>query len=121
MNFMPASSSDFPSGATLTRVSVSGTRLTQTAIFIAVSVLEAREKTREARKLICRPLEVRGQADHQVPRQPGREEPLHRLARLERILGERPEARIAAGAHVPPHSPPPPPPPPQREWTPPGR
>src|SRR5213596_72257 len=39
MNLTPASSSDLPSDAILTRVSESGTRLMQTAIFMALSVV----------------------------------------------------------------------------------
>src|SRR2546426_5824327 len=39
MNLTPASSSDLPSEAIFTRVSESGTRLMQTAIFIAFSVV----------------------------------------------------------------------------------
>src|SRR5256885_5237243 len=114
MNLTPASSSDLPSEAILTRVSESGTRFTHTAIFMSPHVVrrydatlyeKAQEKkprhvpprnllTTYRRSVVQRPSKIRTHTQLHVPRQPGREKPLHRRPRRERILRERPEARV---------------------------
>src|SRR5213083_371332 len=109
MNLTPASSSDLPSEAILTRVSESGTRLMHTAIFMGAenkpgnwllatacglatpdpciggvfSRLSFSESAAGAKDLL---LEVSTQAHLHMPRRPRREPPLHRGARRSRIL-----------------------------------
>src|SRR5467141_4618256 len=76
INLTPASSSDLPSEAILTRVSESGTRFTHTAIFIG-----AENKPGDwllATACGCGFLEVDTHADLHVTRRPRREPALHR-------------------------------------------
>src|SRR2546422_582798 len=126
MNLTPASSSDLPSEAIFTRVSESGTRLMQTAIFIAFSVVRypsseglcksAGKETRRTdpgngSEASCgrrttddgRRSEIRAQAHLHAARHAGREPPLDRRARLGRVLRERAEVEVAVVQHVPDH------------------
>src|SRR6266403_3759747 len=89
MNLTPASSSDLPSEAILTRVSESGTRLTHTAIFMG-----AENKPGDwllATACGCGFLEVDTHADLHVTRRPRREPALHRRGGRGGILGESAE------------------------------
>src|SRR2546421_7785678 len=125
MNLTPASSSDLPSAAILTRVSESGTRLMQTAIFMwefsvvshqssvqsqgqgaSGSQLAVRRKTNAA-TVIWQPLagwrlEICTQAHLHMPRRCGREPALHRRARRRGVLGEGAE-RVDAPVEQIPH------------------
>src|SRR2546429_3345453 len=100
MSWTPASSSDLPSEATLTRVSESGTRFTHTAIFMGAERKRGRELLATADGFS----ELRTHAQLQMPRQSRREKPLHRRPRRERILRKRPEARVAPIEHVAHHA-----------------
>src|SRR5712671_7659405 len=82
MNFTPASSSDFPSGAIFTRVSESGTRLMQTAMFMGES------------------LELRAHARQQMPRLAGCEESLYGRSRFGGVACKRAERCVSAVQHV---------------------
>src|SRR6266581_5260478 len=119
MNLTPASSSDLPSEAIFTRVSESGTRLMQTAIFTYspqwryTSLFQsARKQTWELdagnhveRSVLasCDASEIGTQAHLHAARHAGREPPLDRRARLGRVLRERAEVEVAVVQHVPDH------------------
>src|SRR5256886_17687920 len=80
MNLTPASSSDLPSEAILTRVSESGTRFTHTAIFMGAERKRGRELLATADGFS----ELRTHAQLHMQRQSRREEPLHRRPRPDR-------------------------------------
>src|SRR5438093_10430477 len=117
MNLTPASSSDLPSAAILTRVSESGTRFTHTAIFIVFSVVRYPSSEEPQRRRKRNPgsqswqrgqehfagqrmtddgrrSEVPTQAHLHMPRRPGREPALDRRTRHRGILGKGPEADV---------------------------
>src|SRR5437660_7370338 len=122
MNLTPASSSDLPSAAILTRVSESGTRLMHTAILIrgdattprctlqVVNHDSARGKQTcgfssgnlrmTSRRSDVKRLEIRTDAHEQMPQHARRDEPLHGIARNGRVLGERAERDVATVEHV---------------------
>src|SRR6266550_6455411 len=110
MNLTPASSSDLPSAAILTRVSESGTRLMHTAIFMGAEnkpgkwllataclapgvFFHSSPFSRATQPVILSAagakdllLEIRTQADLYMPRRCGREPALHRRARRRGVL-----------------------------------
>src|SRR5256885_9201507 len=103
MNLTPASSRDLPSAAILTRVSESGTRLMQTAIFMRLVGGRCAQRKPDERRLATeyQPGSEFGRHAHkQVPRHPWRHEPLHRVAGHRWVLRERPEGHVLAAEHV---------------------
>src|SRR5690348_1822014 len=99
MNLTPASSSDLPSEAILTRVSESGTRLMHTAIFMGAESKPGHCYLATAgglasgtcpadRGLTTVTLEIRAQAHLHMSWRPGREPALHRRGGRRGILGE---------------------------------